>query len=324
MISRSRFAMTVVVVMVLAVPFAGATYAGDKPLSMVYASDKPGGYVFSVGNSSYSGTIESGGRYAVSFSIDLPEDAIVQYQRYYVYWAWSRRDQQAVYPTIAVTCCTQGSTPFAVARYVDSKGVSGPSDFFSGMDTFAGGNLSPGRNEVTFEIANSGQGNSTFVIQGAGLLTLYDSASSPEGITIADEGCDMLYSSYGITPEMATSRISWDKTVDLNRMKSATLELVAPSGGYTRSDVIGKNTVYMNREENDRLPTFFSTILNLIFPQARGKEWDDVFLSDSRQQIGIETLDVATYLVQDNNFVAVQDRGDYLLFTNAVLRVDYS
>jgi hypothetical protein len=323
MTSRSRLVAAMLCAVLLVLP-AGATYAGDKPLATAFAGEMHGGYVYSVGNSTYSGTIVSGGRYAVSFSVDLPDDAIVRYQRYYMYWAWSRRDQQAVYPSIAVTCCTQGELPVAVTRFVDSKGVSGPSDFFSGMDTFAGGNLSPGKNAVTFEVANTGEGNSTFVIQGAGLLAVYESPSEPQGLTLVSEGCDMLYNSYGITPEMATSRVEWDRGIDLLRMKSATIELAAPSGGYTRSDVIGKNAVYMNRAQDDELPTFLSTILNLVFPESRGKEWDDVFLSDSQQQIGIETLDVTPYMAQKNNFVAVQDRGDYLLLTNAILRVDYS
>jgi hypothetical protein len=304
---------------------AGATYAGDKPLTTAFSDKMHGGYVFSVGNSTYSGTIASGGRYAVAFTVDLPQDAVVRYQRYFIYWAWSRRDLEAVYPSIAVTCCTQqpGGTD-AAARFVDSKGVSGPSDFFSGMDTFSGGNLFPGQNTVMFEVANTGEDNSTFVIQGAGLLTVYESPSAPERMIAVSEGCDMLYSSYGITPEMATSRVDFDREIDLGRMKGATLELVAPSGGYTRSDLIGKNAVYMNHEQNEELPTFFSVILNLVFPEARGKVWEDVFMSDSQQQIGIETLDVTPYMAEKANFVAVQDRGDYLLLTNAILQVEYS
>jgi len=323
MTSRSRFVAAMLCALLLVLP-TSANYAGDKPLSTVFSREMPGGYVFSVGNSTYSGTLNSGDRYAVSFTVDLPRDAVVRYQRYYVYWAWSRRDQQAVYPSLAVTCCTQFGGPVPAARYFDSKGVSGPSDFFSGMDTFASGNLSPGKNTVIFEVTNTGESNSTFVIQGASLLVVYESPPAPQGIILVNEGCDMLYSSYGITPDMATSRVEWDREIDPDRTSSATLELVAPSGGYTRSDVIGKNAVYINREQNDELPTFFSTILNIVFPEARGKEWDDVFISDSQQQIGIETLDVTPYMAQKNNFVAVQDRGDYLLFTNAILSVNYS
>lgn len=324
MSSRNRIAVSMALVLFLMAPVA-ATYAGDKPLSAVYTGQENGGYVFSVGNSTYSGTLHPGDRYPVAFTIDLPEDATVRYQRYYLYWAWSRKDQQAVYPAITATGCpVPGGSAAPVVRYVDNKGFSSASDFYSGMDAFTCTNLTPGKNTVTFEIENTGEGNSTFVVQGAGVIAVYGSPSAPPGLIDVREGCDMLYSSYGITPEMATSRMDFDQEIDIPRLSKATLELVAPSGGYTRSDVIRKNAVSVNREENDKLPPFITSVLNLVFPEARGKEWVDVFDSDQQQQIGIETRDVTPYLAARSNFATVQDRGDYLLLTNAVFTVDYS
>ena len=313
-----------ILALILAAPVL-ATYAADKPLTTVYTAEENGGYVFSIGNSTYSGTLHPGDRYPVSFAIDIPEDATVRYQRYYLYWAWSRKDQQAVYPAITATGCPgSGSTAGPVVRYVDNKGFSSASDFYSGMDAFTCGNLSPGKNTVTFEIANTGDGNSTFVVQGAGVLAAYASPSSPPGQIEVREGCDMLYSSYGITPEMATSRMDFTRDIDMSRLKKATLELVAPSGGYTRSDIIQKNAVGINHEPSGKLPPFITSVLSLVFPETRGKEWVDVFDSDQQQQIGIETRDVTPYLAARSNFATVQDRGDYLLLTNAILKTDYS
>ncbi|WP_321504609.1 DUF3344 domain-containing protein [uncultured Methanoregula sp.] len=302
-----------------------ATYAGDKPLATVYSAQENGGYVFSVGNSTYSGTLHPGDRYPVSFTIDIPEDATVRYQRYYLYWAWGRKDQQAVYPAINATQCSGEKTLTGPAvRYVDNKGFSSASDFYSGMDAFSCRNLTPGKNTVTFEVANTGEGNSTFVVQGAGVLAVYESPASPPGQIEVREGCDMLYSSYGITPEMATSRMDFSQDIDMARLSKATLELVAPSGGYTRSDIIRKNAVGINHEQSGKLPPFITSVLSLVFPETRGKEWVDVFDSDQQQQIGIETRDVTPYLAARSNFATVQDRGDYLLLTNAILKVDYT
>ena len=324
MSSRNRIAVSLVLTLFLMAPVL-ATYAGDEPLTTVYTAEENGGYVFSVGNSTYSGTLHPGNRYPVSFTLDLPEDATVRYQRYYLYWAWSRKDQQAVYPAItAISCPAPGSSAAPVMRYVDNKGFSSASDFYSGMDAFTCGNLTPGKNTVTFEIENSGEGNSTFVVQGAGLLAVYGSPSAPPGLIDIKEGCDMLYSSYGITPEMATSRMDFKEEIAISRLSKATLELVAPSGGYTRSDILQKNTLSVNREKSDKLPPFITTVLNLVFPEARGKEWVDVFDSDQQQQIGIETRDVTPYLAGRSNFATVQDRGDYLLLTNAILKADYT
>lgn len=321
--SRARVAMALVCAALLAVPVL-ATYAGDKPLADAFTCEGKCGYVFSTGNSTYSGTIYPGDRYAVSFAPGISEDAVVKYQRYYVYWAWSRRDQQTVYPEISVVPGPgTGTVPVRETRYTDNKGFSSPSDFYSGVDTFSGMALSPGTSEVTFEVENAGEGNSTFVIQGIGLLAVYESPSSPEGLVFVKEGCDMLYNSYGITPEMATISVDFKPEIAIGRMEIATLELIAPSGGYTRSDVIRKNALYFNHQQDSGLPAVFSVILGLVFPNANGKEWVDVFDSDAQQQIGIETRDVTAYIAPRSNTASVQDRGDYLLLTNAILQVKY-
>jgi len=321
--SRSNLAMVLAVTALLVAPAAG-TYAGDKPLADSFFFDGRGGYQFSTGNSTYSGTLYTGDRYPVVFTIDLPEDATIRYQRYYVYWAWSRRDQQSVYPTFSVSDSPKtGSTLEPAARYTDNKGFSSPSDFYSGVDTFPGTPLGPGKNTVTLVVTNTGEGNSTFVIQGIGALAVYESASSPGGLILVKEGCDMLYNSFGITQQMATSRIDFSREIDTGRMKAATLDLVAPSGGYSRSDIIRKNALYVNSRGETAIPPFFAQILAIVFPDARGGEWTDVFDATSQRQIGIETRDVTRYIGRTGNFAAVQDRGDYLLLTNAILKVEY-
>ncbi|MDD5144388.1 DUF3344 domain-containing protein [Methanoregula sp.] len=323
MTSRARLAMALACTALLVVPVL-ATYAGDKPLADAFTCEGKCGYSFSTGNSTYSGTIYPGDRYAVSFAPGIPEDAVVKYQRYYVYWAWSRRDQQTVYPEISIVPGPgTGTVPVRETRYTDNKGFSSPSDFYSGVDTFSGEHIIPGAGPVAVTVENSGEGNSTFVIQGIGLLTVYGSASSPEGLVIAKEGCDMLYNSYGITPDMATSSLDFGQEIDTKRIESATLHLIAPSGGYTRSDVIRKNALQFNYRQGSALPELFSVIIGLVFPGANGKEWVDIFDSDAQQQIGTEVRDVTAFLAPRGNTAAVQDRGDYLLLTNAILHVRY-
>ena len=102
----------------------------------------------------------------------------------------------------------------------------------------------------------------------------------------------------------------------------ATLELVAPSGGYTRSDQQGINALLFNREEEGRLPSFIETIIESLFPGYNGKEWIDAFDADEVRQVGIDRRDVAQYLRDSGNVACVRDRGDYLLLSNAVLWVE--
>jgi len=319
MSSRRTLAGLILLLGLLAAP-AAATYAGDRPLSTVFHDELRGGYVYTAGNSTYSGALNPEDRYAVSFDIDLPADAAVRYQRIYVYWSWSKLDQNAIYPALSLTRTDTGENLTEVARYADSKGFVSTNDFFSGTDVFTTADLAPGENSFTLVLENNATDNRTFVVQGIGLLTVYESSGSPEAIVWVSEGADLLYSSYGITPAMASSRIDFPGTIDRSDLASAELFLVAPSGGYTRENIPVINRLFFNREGTGSMPSFFEMILSAIFPGSSGKEWVNVFDSDETVQIGIDRRDVLPYLRSEGNFALVQDEKDYLVLSNAVLR----
>ncbi|NLB01653.1 MAG: DUF3344 domain-containing protein [Methanomicrobiales archaeon] len=319
--SSRRIAAGLILLLLLAAPTA-ATYAGDKPLLTVFHDGFRGNYVYTVGNSTYSGAIGPGGEYAVTFEPELPADATVRYQRLYVYWAWSKLDQNAIYPVISLTRTDTGEQLTETGRYTDSKGFVSQNDFFSGMNIFTTTDLNPGENSFMVVLKNNATDNRTFVVQGIGLLTVYESPGSPEAIIWVSEGADLLYSSHGITPAMASSRIDFPGTIDRSGLKSAELFLVAPSGGYTREKIPVINRLFVNREGTSSMPSFFETILSALFPGSSGKEWVNVFDSDELVQIGIDRRDVLPYLRSDGNFALVQDEKDYLMLTNAVLRAE--
>ncbi|MFA7562099.1 MAG: DUF3344 domain-containing protein [Methanoculleus sp.] len=319
--SSRRIATGLILLLLLAAP-AAATYAGDKPLSTVFHDELRGNYVYTVGNSTYSGAIGPGGEYTVTFELELPADTTVRYQRLYIYWAWSKLDQNAIYPVISLTRTDTGEQLTETGRYTDSKGFVSQNDFFSGMNIFTTADLNPGENSFMVVLKNNATDNRTFVVQGIGLLTVYESPGSPEAIIWVSEGADLLYSSHGITPAMASSRIDFPGTIDRSGLKSAELFLVAPSGGYTREKIPVINRLFVNREGTSSMPSFFETILSALFPGSSGKEWVNVFDSDELVQIGIDRRDVLPYLRSDGNFALVQDEKDYLMLTNAVLRAE--
>lgn len=296
-----------------------ATYAGDHPLTTAYHDELRGDTVFTTGNSTYSGSIKAGGRYAVSFDLDLPDNATVSYQRLYVYWSWSKLGQAAIYPQISVNRTDTGPLS-RVGRYVDSKGFVSSNDFFSGTDIFETGGLKAGTNNFTVVLENAADDNRTFVVQGIGVLAVYEDQSLPEAIIWVKEGADLLYNNYGITPAMATSRIEFNGTIDRSDLASAELLLVAPSGGYTRENIPEINHLFFNREGESSMPSFFEAIISAVFPGSNGKEWVNVFDSDETRQVGIDKRDVLPYLRSENNFAAVQDNKDYLVLSNAVLQ----
>jgi hypothetical protein len=315
-------ALVVLVVSLSLLAPVSATYAGDHPLDTAYHDEFRGDYLFTTGNGTYSGAVKAGDAYAVAYDFDLPLDATVRYQRLYVYWSWSKIDQKAIYPLISVTRTDTGERVNMTGRYVDSKGFVSSNDFFTGMDIFETGGVRPGKNTFSVVMKNAADDNRTFVVQGIGVLAVYESPSSPENVVWVKEGADLLYSNYGITPAMATGRIDFEGTIDRSSLSSAELLLVAPSGGYTREKIPVINRLFVNREGESSMPSFFEAIISAIFPGSNGKEWVNIFDSDETKQVGIDRRDVLPYLRSENNFAAVQDEKDYLVLTNAVLRLE--
>ncbi|EHQ35701.1 cell surface glycoprotein [Methanoplanus limicola DSM 2279] len=322
----------VILILISFAAASSATYAGDNPITTVYNEKINGGYIFSTGNSTYSGQLNPDDSYSVSFDTALPENSEVKFSRAYVYWGWSKNGQSAVYPDISLSrtdeitgdISTDNSGDIAaelnkVSEYTDSKGFVSSNDFFSGVYAFETGDITPGINKFILTAENTGDNESTFVIQGIGILAVYEDPSGKTGTIWINEGCDMLSATYGITPEMATGTAFFEGNIEKSRVNSAKMHLIAPSGGYTRTDTPEKNAVYFNRKDENKMPGFFESILLMLFPGYNGKTWTDAFDSDEIQQIGIDTRDVTPWLKESGNFVKVRDQGDYMLFTNAIL-----
>ena len=265
--------------------------------------------------------MDSGDQYRVTLPYEIPPDAEVLYERIYLYWSWSRIGQDAIYPLLHGEA--DGVPLLLIDRYTDSKGFVAANDFFSGMDTYASPKPLYGSGEISLLVSNIAEDTRSVVVMGAALLVVYSTPADPPGQIWISEGCDMLYASHGITPAMASSAIVFEGDVRTRDVASADLLLVAPSGGYTRTEIPQKNAVFVNRERGSNLPGFIESILSAIFPGYNGKVWYDAFVSDEINQIGIDTRDIRQYLRPSGNTVIVQDNGDYLTLTNAILDVRY-
>lgn len=154
---------------------AAATYGGDNPLNATYHGDIAGDYLFDMGTSMYEGSVPEGGIYNVSYSLALPADARVQYQRLYLYWGWSRVGQKAAHPNFTVYDSRNPDAPLTlVSRYSDTKGFVSQYDFYSGMDVYDLPPLAAGRNAFNITCVQSGLPNSTVIIFGIGMLSVYE------------------------------------------------------------------------------------------------------------------------------------------------------
>lgn len=304
---------------------ATATYGGDHPLITTYTGTIKGGLLFDLGTSMYRGSVLPGDTYNVTYAVDLPADAHVTFQRIYVYWAWSRIGQKAVYPDFRLHDTRQPAVDLVLAgHYPDSKGFVSNYDFYSGVDAYELSPLQPGHNAFSITCEQAGLPDSSVIIFGIGVLSVYGSREGKTMLIWVKEGSDLMYSSYGVSPEMATSVMTFEGALPKEKIETAELFLIAPSGGYSRDIEVDLNKLMVNRLEEEKTPPLIRTIFSLIFPNYKGKEWSDIFSMDNATQIGFETKEIKPYLRTENNQVKVQDRGDYLQLTNAILTITYA
>lgn len=323
------------VLALIIVSTAGGSYAGDKTLNTIAHDEICGGVFFTLGDSEYSGRINYNETYTVNFDVSmLRAGKKVKLARLYVYWVWSQKENVGVYPTMEVAE-KEGEAKevlSSVATYTDTKGFVGKYDYFSGVYVYnCNLNLNTTKtnqldDSYSITVKNVDANGGTFCVQGIGLLMIYECQEQDQDCQHIEywvnEGCDMIYAEYGITPEMATSKIYFDGELDLKKVKRADLITVAPSGGYVSRGEKAHNRLYFNEESGwlSNLP-FLKQLLRLLFGYGGGV-WSDVYIANDIVQIGVDQRDVTDYLKTSNNFAAIQDNHDYMMVTNAVLVVE--
>ena len=290
-------------------PVASGSYAGDKPLNTISHDEIQGDVLFTLGDSEYSGGIKHNETYTVNFDVSILSAKEVKFARLYVYWVWSKRENVGVYPRMEVSA--EKEVLSLVTTYTDTKGFVGSYDYFSGVNVY-NCNLNTtesNRDSYSVTVKNVDANGSTFSVQGIGLLVIYecpeDDLDCPCIEYWVNEGCDMIYAEYGITPEMATSKIYFDGAIDVKTVRKAYLITVAPSGGYGSGGETAQNKLYFNEESGwlSKLP-FLKQLVRLLFGYGGGA-WSNVYIANDAVQIGVDQRDVTDYLKPSNNFAAI-------------------
>lgn len=299
---------------------ASASYAGDKTLQTVIHDRHYGALDFSLGDSRYSGELESNETYMVNFRVKPPEGVSIKVAKAYVYWVWSKKGLEGIYPEFNASLVSSGtSVPLPEGQmYTDTKGFVSRYDFFSGTSVYdLSGMLSePGNYSIS--LVNAARDERTFCVQGMGLLLVYEGSELPKIEYWINEGCDMLYAEYGITPEMATMTTFFEGDLDSQNIEKARLITVSPSGGYS-SGTEARNKLFFN-EKNRNIPVI-GNLIQLLF--GSGKNWRNVYQTNETVQIALDERYVGDYLEPAENFASIQDNGDYLLVTNAILVLEF-
>lgn len=312
--------VVILINLLLLITPASASYAGDKNLQTTIHDEHCGALDFSLGDSRYSGELESGENYMVNFSVRPQEGASVKAAKAYVYWTWSKQGLDGVYPELNSSLVHSGTAVplLEEKRYTDTKGFVSRYDFFSGTDVYDLSEyiLEPGNYSIS--LANAADDGKNFCVQGIGLLLIYEGPDLPQVEYWINEGCDMLYAEYGITPEMATTTTFFEGNIDVENIENARLITVSPSGGYS-SGTEARNRLFFN-EKTSNIPVI-GDVIQLLF--ASGKSWKNIYQTNETVQIALDERSVGDYLDSNGNFASIQDNGDYLMVTNAILLLEF-
>jgi hypothetical protein len=263
-------------------------YYGDDSIETFEHGTINGSIIYTLGNSSYadpgelnrlSGDDECG--YVVGYNLTLPSNATVRNARLYVYWTWGTDGSEGKDAQMNVTFGKNVDIS-ADKKYTDRKGYD-PYNYPSGTycynvtDYIEDGNSS--MVNYTTIVRNTGEGYAKFAIYGANLLVVYEDSKEPEIEYWINEGCDIIYSfdDDDITPEDATTKISFPGVINLAEVRQGTL-ITFVTDGTAGGDELRFNT----------------------------ETWDDVY-EDASQSITIDERHVTDYLNTSGNYAQIRE-----------------
>lgn len=268
-------------------------YAGNSSMLPFTSGETPkGDYLFTIGDSKYSGMVEHGSVYTVHYLPELPAGAVVKQARLFVSWTWSNWHSKGVEPQMLLSLNDQPLIPDR--QYSDRKGW-GMYDYPSGTWTYNVTKLIAQKGRYTVELKNTNAENH-FAVNGIGLLIIYEdpmSEKTPLKYWI-NEGCDIVWSSEISTcsHEEATNWTTFSGVPAPDQVVSATLLTIVPSGDK------GKNALFFNEGIYYGL-------------------WDSKPYADFSYSI----QDVTRAIQEGKNAAGFQDRTDYMVPSGAVLMV---
>ncbi|MEA1864216.1 MAG: DUF3344 domain-containing protein [Euryarchaeota archaeon] len=277
-------------------------YYGDDSIETFEHDTINGSVVYTLGNGSYadpaklkklSSDDECG--YVVGYNLTLPSNATVRNARLYVYWTWGTDGSEGKDAQMNVTFGTNVDIS-ADKRYTDRKGYD-PYNYPSGTycynvtDYIEDGNGS--MVNYTTIIRNTGEGYAKFAIYGANLLVVYEDLKEPEIEYWINEGCDIIYSfdDDDITPEDATTKMSFSGVIDLAEVRQGTLITFVTDG------TVGGDELRFNTET-----------------------WDDVY-EDASQSVTIDERHVTDYLNTSGNYAQIREINEQGMVPSTALLI---
>jgi hypothetical protein len=142
-------------------------------------------------------------------------------------------------------------------------------------------------------VRNTGEGYAKFAVYGANLLVVYEDLKEPEIEYWINEGCDIIHSfdDDDITPEDATTKISFPGIIDLAEVRQAALTTFVTDG------TVGGDELRFNTET-----------------------WDDVY-EDASQSVTIDERYVTDYLNTSGNYAQIREINEQGMVPSTALLI---
>jgi hypothetical protein len=306
-------------------------YMADEPLENYAHGKVSGGMIYTTGDGWYhSGEGESPGtKYGTysetNYDLEIPGDT--KLARLYFYHTWSKPEWKA--PKVGITLKTPSDDIYAMnmeQSYLDMSTLGG-------YGLLAWGNYAY---DITRYVNESG----TYIVNVTNLndpdnfddrfahhysfaapaiLVVYENETMPEREYWVNEGADVLMArSYvELILKDCINNATFEGSIDLSRVKNATLAVVAPWGagwaGYWQN-VLYFNCIELGRDVYDLCGYGGPNDVSL----------DGIHINcDSGTQVGMNLTDVTSYLNASVNIAGQGDDGDNMMPVNAFLVVEY-
>lgn len=286
------FVLLLVIGLALVTSPVQATYAADRPLSLVETGIVHGEVIESIGTSVYQGAIQTNGTYTVDFPLSIPNGSTIRSARLSTYWTWSKQGSNGTLPDLGMTL--NGMPLTMEKRYYDSKG-SGTYDYPYGLDSYNVTGKINASGTYRAILTNLGAGKE-ISLYGIGLMLIIETPEGQNRQYWIHEGADLLYNTTTTTADQATTTVSYENVPAQSSISaSGLLTIIAGADKGDRN----KNELFFNN-------------------QPLGS----VDAPNNTQQIAITQTDVLPFLHEGSNQLAIQDRGDSMMPGTVVLTVD--
>ncbi|RJS71750.1 DUF3344 domain-containing protein, partial [Methanophagales archaeon] len=319
--------------------FADIGYRGDKLEPYKTNKTVEGDVIFKLYTRWKTLEPNNNNTYSANWNVQIPDGAMIEIARLYVYWGWSwRRSASGDVPACpSITMKFNGQTITQSGNYTDypvNATASYGRNYAYGTYCYdvhvVVGNgtnrarlrLNPGVNETGF--------------QGMGLLVVYRGGDETYTRYWIDEGADMLIGGPTQTghytplcPDETTTRVPFKECVgDFDKVGNATLITVVPFGdmGGVKVDpffnVRCQNGLWKDKKRNGLYFDFDGKGFDNFYDEIADGVWGN---STAGIEKDIDERDVRDIIEQKScdMLFGIQDRGDFIMPATAILKVTY-